>query len=141
MILEGPVRQLRSQKQKDEAMKQRGRGAGCRLQSNFNEYQGEYPIFFLGISFWCIALNHCHTNKVFSIIPLVGLGNCVIPVAQASYQHTCSATLIEQMICQFVMFIFRGVLASMPCSAQPPQNTVQMLAELFFLTDLVVITE
>lgn len=46
MILEGPVRQLKSQKQKDEAMKRRGRGAGCRLQSNFNEYQGEYPIFF-----------------------------------------------------------------------------------------------
>lgn len=47
MILEGPVK-LRSQKQKDEAMKRRGRGAGCRLQSNFNEYQGEYPIFFMG---------------------------------------------------------------------------------------------
>lgn len=48
MILEGPVWQLRSQKQKDEATKQRERGAGCCLQSNFNEYQGEYPIFFLG---------------------------------------------------------------------------------------------
>lgn len=73
-------RQLRSQKQKDEVMKQRGRGAGCRLQSNFNEYQGEYPIFFFnGVSFWCFALNHCHTNKVFPIMPLIWLGNCVIP--------------------------------------------------------------
>lgn len=54
MILEGPVRQLRSQKQKDEAMKRRGRGAGCRLQSNFNEYQGEYPFFFS----WGILLVH-----------------------------------------------------------------------------------
>ncbi|CAB1420858.1 unnamed protein product [Pleuronectes platessa] len=42
---------------------------------------------------------------------------------EAPHRHTCSAILIEQMICQFVMFIFRGVLASMPCSAQPPQNT------------------
>jgi len=65
MILEGPVRQLRRQKQKDEAMQRRGRGAGCRLQSNFNEYQGEYPIFFHEVSFWYIVLNHCHTNKVF----------------------------------------------------------------------------
>jgi len=49
MILECPVRQLRSQKQKDEAMKREGgggSGAGCRLQSSFNEYQGEYPFFF-----------------------------------------------------------------------------------------------
>ncbi|KAI4825465.1 hypothetical protein KUCAC02_021145 [Chaenocephalus aceratus] len=54
-----------------------------------------------------------------------------ILMRSAPYWRTCSAILIEQMICQFVMFIFRGVLASMPCAAQPPQNTVQMLAELF----------
>lgn len=83
MILQGPVRQLRRQKQKDEAMKYKeggvgGRGAGCRLQSNFNEYQGEYPLFFL----WGIRL--VHRSKSLShkqgipIMPLVWLGNCVI---------------------------------------------------------------
>lgn len=36
---------------KAEAMKQRGRGAGCRLQPNFNEYQGEYPIFFFFLGY------------------------------------------------------------------------------------------
>lgn len=77
MILEGPVRQLRRQKQEDEAMKQRGRGAGCRLQSNFNEYQGEYPFFSWGI----LLVHHFKSlshKQGIPIMPLVWLGNCVI---------------------------------------------------------------
>lgn len=80
MILEGPGRQLReSQEHKDggseRAREKKGKERGWRLQSNFNEHQGEYQIFFplvLSVDIqWHTALNHCHANKVFPIMPLV----------------------------------------------------------------------
>lgn len=77
MILEGPGRQLReSQEHKDGGREsERGKARGWRLQTNFNEHQGEYQIFFplvLSVDIqWHTALNHCHANKVFPIMPLV----------------------------------------------------------------------
>lgn len=161
-----------------------GRGggwrAGRRLQPNFNEHRGEYPLFFFFLFFLFFfsrglllarrskSLSHkqgiSHHALGFYFGWWGGLGNCVI------LRRTCSAVLIEQMICQFVMFIFRearrrrrpALLSSAqrpPTPPQqqhppthqtpPPQNTVQMLAGLSpptspplpSLTDLVVITE
>lgn len=56
------------------------------------------------------GISHHALGGVFCGRGKGGLCNCVI------LQRTCSAVLIEQMICQFVMFIFRE--ASTPCSAQ-----------------------
>lgn len=121
---------------------------GWRLQSNFNEHQGEYQIFFpasLSLSFSGYPMAHC--SKSLSCkqgISHHALGFWLVSVSPCGTAWltgcTCSAVLIEQMICQFVMFIFGAFPRRLAHSPQPPRNTLQMLAA-FFMTDLVVITE
>lgn len=142
MILEGPVPAVEVPRGGGGRGEVGGGGvcrAGCRLQPNFNEHRGEYSLFlffsfsppiFLRASPSGASLEITVTQtRYFPSCPgwcflfwggggrwwWGGFCNCVI------LQRTCSVVLIEQMICQFVMFIFkRGAPVSTPCSAQPP---------------------
>lgn len=148
MILEGPGRQLReSQEHKDggrewERKKEKREGGGCSriLMSTKGNIR-----FFPPSSFCGYPMAHC--SKSLSCkqgISHHALGFWLVSVSPCGTAWlagcTCSAVLIEQMICQFVMFIFSAFPRRLAHSPQPPRNTLQMLAA-FFMTDLVVITE
>lgn len=73
---EAAKREPRAERWREREKVKKGKERGWRLQSNFNEHQGEYQIFFsplvLSVDIqWHTALNHCHANKVFPIMPLV----------------------------------------------------------------------
>lgn len=80
MILEGPVRQLRRQKQGDEAMKQRGRGGegqGAVCSRILMSTKGNILFFSWGILLVHRSKSLSHKQGI-PIMPLVWLGNCVI---------------------------------------------------------------